>query len=106
MGVDGPWTDVERVGDLAIAHPPRHQTQDFQFDPGNAVVRAGTRIRWRFWGRTLHTVTLASGPRGFSSPNLSDGRTYERRLTRPGTYRLYCSLHPVQMTSTVRVVRR
>ena len=76
------------------------------FEPANAVVRQGARVRWRFWGDTLHTVTLASGPRGFASPNLSDGRTYEQRFTRPGTYRLYCSLHPIGMTGTVKVLPR
>ena len=80
------------------------ETRDSFFEPANAVVRQGKRLRWRFWGDTLHTVTLASGPRGFASPNLSDGRTYEHRFTKPGTYRLYCSLHPVEMTGTVKVL--
>ena len=73
-------------------------------EPGNAVVRQGATVRWRFWGSTLHTVTVASGPQGFSSPNLSDGRSFSHRFTRPGTYKLYCSLHPVDMPSTVRVL--
>ncbi|MDX6671238.1 MAG: hypothetical protein QOI91_1601 [Solirubrobacteraceae bacterium] len=75
-------------------------------EPANAVVPVGSRVRWRFWGSALHTVTVAGGPEGFSSPNLSDGRAFEHRFTRPGTYRLYCSLHPVDMPSTVRVLPR
>ena len=80
--------------------------RDFSFEPANAVVRAGSTVGWRFWGETLHTVTLASGPQGFASPNLSDGRLFRHRFRKPGTYRLYCSLHPVGMTATVRVVPR
>ena len=51
----------------------------------------------------LHNVTLADGPRGFSSEHLSDGRTCRKRLTVPGRYKLFCGLHPVSMTQTVRV---
>jgi plastocyanin len=74
------------------------------FSPANVAVRQGARVRWRFWDAALHNVTLADGPAGFSSPNLSDGRTYETRLTKPGVYRLYCSLHATTMASTITVL--
>ena len=80
--------------------------RNFLVDPGNSVVRQGSTVTWRFWGDGLHTVTVANGPQGFSSPNLSDGRTFSHRFTRPGVYRIYCSLHPVEMSSTVRVLPR
>jgi hypothetical protein len=80
------------------------EVRGLRVDPANAVVRQGATVHWRFWGSSLHTVTVAGGPEGFSSPNLSDGREFAHRFTRPGTYRLYCSLHPVDMTSTVRVL--
>lgn len=76
------------------------------FSPANVAVRQGAVVRWRFWDDQLHNVTLADGPRGFSSANLSDGRDYEERLTRPGVYRLVCSLHPATMTSTITVLPR
>jgi plastocyanin len=79
---------------------------DLFFKRPNVSVRAGSRLTWRFDGDTLHNITLANGPRGFSSPNLSDGRTYSRRLSVPGTYQLFCGLHPVDMTATIRVRRR
>ena len=82
-----------RVGDLFFRRP-------------NVSVRAGTTLTWRFGGESLHNVTLANGPRGFSSPNLSKGRTYSKRLSVPGTYQLFCGLHPVDMTATVKVKRR
>jgi Stress up-regulated Nod 19 len=82
-----------RVGDLFFRRP-------------NVSVRAGATLTWRFQGDSLHNVTLANGPRGFSSPNLSQERTYSRRLSVPGTYRLFCGLHPVDMTATVKVTRR
>jgi plastocyanin len=79
---------------------------DLFFKRPNVAVRAGSKLTWRFEGETLHNVTLANGPRGFSSPNLSDGRTYSRRLSVPGTYQLFCGLHPVDMTATVKVRRK
>jgi plastocyanin len=79
---------------------------NFSVEPANAVIPQGATLRWRFWGDTLHTVTVADGPRGFSSPNLSEGREFSYRFSRPGTYKLYCSLHPVDMSSIVKVVRR
>jgi plastocyanin len=79
------------------------RVKDFRFGVGNAVVRRGATLRWRFDDRELHNVTLADGPRGFSSEHLSEGRTYSKRLTVPGKYKLFCGLHPVSMTQTVRV---
>lgn len=77
---------------------------DLYFRRPNVTLPAGGTLTWRFNGDTLHNVTLANGPRGFSSPNLSKGRTYRKKLTVPGTYQLFCGLHPVDMTATVKVV--
>jgi copper binding plastocyanin/azurin family protein len=79
---------------------------DLYFRRPNVTLPAGGTLTWRFDGDTLHNITLANGPRGFSSPNLSKGRTYRKKLTVPGTYQLFCGLHPVDMTATVKVVPR
>lgn len=77
---------------------------DAGFRTPNVSVPSGAMLRWRFPSRLLlHNVTVASGPRGFSSPNLDRGRSYAQRLTVRGTYRLFCALHPVAMTATVTV---
>ena len=49
-------------------------------------------------------MTVASGPRGFSSVHLDLSRSYRKRLKTPGTYKLFCGLHPVAMTQTVKVL--
>ena len=46
---------------------------DLFFKRPNISLRAGGTLTWRFDGPTLHNITLANGPRGFSSKNLSDG---------------------------------
>ncbi len=76
----------------------------FRFEMSNLSVPAGSKLRWRFRDREPHNITLANGPFGFASLNLADGAKFSRRLTRPGTYRLFCSLHPVTMQQ-VAVVR-
>jgi plastocyanin len=75
------------------------------FSRPNLSVPRGATVRWRFKDDGLHDVTVASGPRGFSSPHQAAGATFEQQLRVPGTYRLFCSLHPVRMTERV-VVRR
>jgi plastocyanin len=79
------------------------RVKDFGFSARNVRVRRGARLGWRFEDRELHDVTVADGPRGFSSPHLSDRRTFRQRLTAAGRYKLFCSLHPVTMTQTVEV---
>jgi plastocyanin len=75
---------------------------DYAFGAQRVSIRRGTTFTWRFLGRVAHDVTLASGPEGFASPSLARG-TYRHRFTRPGVYRLFCSLHPARMTQIVTV---
>jgi plastocyanin len=75
---------------------------DFQFARGRVTIRRGATFTWRFIGPSLHDVTLANGPVGFASPSVTAGH-YRFRFTVPGTYRLFCSLHPALMTQVVIV---
>ena len=74
------------------------------FTRPNVSVNSGSVLKWRFFGEELHNVTVASGPRGFSSVNLDTNRRFRKKLKTPGTYRLFCGLHPVSMTQTVKVL--
>ena len=69
------------------------------------ALRKGAKLRWRFAGSGLHNVTLASGPRGFSSPNLDRNRRFSHRFSVSGTYKLFCTLHPTEMVQVIRVKR-
>ena len=109
---------VGRRGDKAvnIAAPPGRRVAlgrsgivtvgDLFFRRPNVAMPAGGTLTWRFQGPTLHNITVANGPRGFSSPNLSAGRSFRKKLRVPGTYQLFCGIHPVDMTATVKVTRR
>jgi plastocyanin len=75
---------------------------DYAFGAQRVSLRVGSSFTWRFRGGVEHDVTLASGPAGFASPSMKQG-SYTYRFSRPGTYRLFCSLHPAQMTQMVTV---
>lgn len=76
------------------------------FSRRNLKVRKGARLTWQFNGIELHNLTLANGPVGIGSDNLDVGRTFKHKFSRPGTYRFFCALHPVQMSERVVVARK
>lgn len=93
----GPTRKIARPGKVTI------DVRGESLSPTNLSVPAGTTLRWRFADTTRHDVTVADGPFGFSSQPLNRGLSYSRRLSRPGVYKLFCSLHPVAMTQRVVV---
>jgi plastocyanin len=78
------------------------------FSRPNVKLKRGGTLNWQFSGDELHNVTLANGPIGFGSPNLDaepngEPRTFSQRFTRNGKYKIFCALHPVQMSERVVV---
>jgi plastocyanin len=92
-----PGARVRMNGDATV------EVRDFSFSERNLGVSLGARVEWRFEDDELHNVTVADGPRGFASLNAEAGDVYSQRLVRAGDYRLFCSLHPVQMNQTITV---
>ena len=82
---------------------PLPVADDF-FRPQRITAAVGQTVTWRFAGDRPHTVTVANGPRGFSS--IYWGRTsgsYSVTPQVPGTYRLVCLVHPTTMAQTLVV---
>ena len=108
-GIDrnGRAVPIERPpGPVTRLEAPRTVTIDItrpSLRPANLDVPAGTTMRWRFSDELKHDITVADGPFGFSSQPLSGRRSYRRTLSRPGAYKLFCSLHPVAMTQRIDV---
>jgi plastocyanin len=79
---------------------------DQWFRPARLTARVGQQITWRFAGGEPHSVTVANGPRGFSSNYLGNvAGSYSFTPTVPGTYRLTCLIHPTTMAQTLKVSR-
>jgi plastocyanin len=66
------------------------------------TVRRGTTVTWRWNGSAPHNVTVRRGPARFHSRTQVHG-TYSRRLTRAGTYTIYCTIHGPVMSMRIRV---
>jgi plastocyanin len=56
------------------------------------TVSKGTTVKWNFRGINPHSVTVSKGPRKFNS-GVRSGGSYRKKLTRRGTYRIYCTVH-------------
>lgn len=70
--------------------------RNFSFQPALLIVKAGTRVTWTNEDTTPHTVT--SSDKAFaSSAGLDTQDQYSYVFEKPGTYRYFCSLHPMMV---------
>jgi plastocyanin len=60
--------------------------------PPTVTVKRGTTVKWVWTGKTAHNVTVLRGPVKFASKTQVKG-TFSRRLTKPGTYSIVCTIH-------------
>jgi plastocyanin len=96
----------------SAASAPRTKTvkvEDDFYTPVKLTVKAGTKVRWKwdFANYDTHDVRLKSGPKGvkkFHSAIAASDYTFTKKLTVPGTYKIYCSLHKT-MRETIVVKR-
>jgi plastocyanin len=82
---------------------------DDYFTPAKLTVKKGTKVRWAWLAgnQDNHDVRLKSGPKGvkkFKSDLAASDYSFSKKLTVPGTYKLYCSLHAT-MRQTIVVKR-
>lgn len=73
------------------------------FRPPNLSIARGGRVTWYFRDNDAHNVQLANGPRAVASPTQRRGGVYTQTFAVPGTYNLFCYLHPVTMHQTLTV---
>jgi plastocyanin len=95
----------------AIAIPALAATKSVEVDDNYFVrdsgvptvtVKKNDRVRWRWEGKNPHNVTVTSGPVKFHSSTKKTG-TYTKKVTRKGTYRIVCTIHPgMKMTLKVK----
>ena len=106
------------VGALALAlagasaasgpKPRTVRVGDDYYSRTKLTVRKGTKIRW-VWNSDnadSHDVRLRRGPKGvkkFHSELAASDYSFSKRLKKPGTYKIYCSLHrEMRMTIVVK----
>ena len=79
---------------------------DDYYSPVKLTVKQGTKVRWAWLdgNQDSHDVRLKSGPKGvkkFKSDLASSDYSFSKRLTVPGTYKIYCSLHATMRETIV-----
>jgi plastocyanin len=80
------------------------------FSPARLTVNRRATVTWKWPSEAgdVHDVKLVSGPknaRRFQSDPASSDFSYRQRLTKPGSYRIVCTLHEDEMKMTIRVRR-
>jgi len=73
----------------------------FAFKPATITVHPGDSVRFINRDSEAHTATARGN--AFDSGGLDTGDSWTVRLTKPGKYPYFCSLHPY-MTGTIVVV--
>ena len=76
---------------------------NFRFSRPKVVIDRGQQVKWLFDDTVWHDVTTANGPTAFGSQHLKNGQGWSRTFHTPGTYQLYCTLHPLDMHQIVKV---
>jgi plastocyanin len=105
VGTDGQVHEIDRPAGRSVVSPgdATVKVRDSFFDAANVSVPVGATVTWNWTGRLRHNVYLAGGPRDVNSTSEGHGFVYRKRFTVPGTYRLFCFLHPVTMHQVVDV---
>jgi plastocyanin len=85
----------------ALAATRTVSVRDNFFQAKSVTVRKGSTVEWVWRGKVKHNVTVKQGPVRFKSGTKAAG-TYARRLTRAGTYKIVCTIHP-GMAMTLKV---
>jgi plastocyanin len=90
---------VPLVASAALAIPAMAASKttiklgDNFFKPDHKTVKKGTTVVWDWTGKAPHNVTVVSGPQKFRSTVQTSG-TYTHKMTKAGTYKIVCTIHP------------
>jgi plastocyanin len=86
----------------AFAATKTVRVDDDFFSPRTVTVKRNDTVKWRWVGENPHNVKATKGPARFSSGSPKTSGTYSRKMTKRGTYRIVCVVHP-KMIGTLRV---
>jgi plastocyanin len=79
---------------------PRILIKDFMFVPMQLTTKRGATVTWVNQDDEPHTIVSDTGL--FRSGALDTDMTYMFKFDKPGTYQVFCSIHP-QMKATIIV---
>ncbi len=92
-GGDSPAQSSAHPGGAAQRKPDSVSIANFKFSPASRSVGRGTRITVANRDSTAHTATADDG-HSFDTGNLDPGASATITLSRRGTFKYHCSIHP------------
>ena len=96
---------------LLTAGPALSKTKSVEVDdnyfvhegkPSTVSVKAGSKVKWEWEGKSTHNVTVTKGPVKFHSKDKTSG-SYTKTLRKKGTYKIVCTIHAPDMRMTLKV---
>jgi plastocyanin len=94
------WLLCAAASSAAPAQGERILIKDFMFSPMALTTKVGVEVTWVNQDDEPHSVVSDTGL--FRSGALDTGNSYTFKFDKPGTYHVFCSLHP-RMTATIVV---
>jgi plastocyanin len=98
--VDAPLVSADNGPRRGPAETQTVQISNFQFQPQELTVTAGTTVAWLNRDQTVHNIVSKDGK--VASPGLDTDDRYTVVFEHEGDYPYFCALHP-QMTGVVHV---
>ncbi|MDQ2837899.1 MAG: cupredoxin family copper-binding protein [Actinomycetota bacterium] len=100
VGGGGSTASTGNTGASSSTGASMVEVKNFSFMPKDLTVAVGTKVTWKFDDSAAHTVKAADN--SFSSPALSNGKTFDFTFNKAGTYSYICTIHQY-MTGTITV---
>jgi plastocyanin len=90
---------------VAAPAPKTVKVDDNFFAPRSLTIKKGTTVKFKWVGDDDHNILKARGPGRYFQSGIESGQgvLYKHRFSKPGKYRLFCSLHdPMKMSVEVK----
>jgi plastocyanin len=78
-------TKPVKVGDIWFISKAKNK--------GTVTAKVGDTIKFQWVGKFPHNVKVSSGPAKFSSGAAKKTGTYSKKITKAGTYKIFCGVH-------------
>ena len=78
--------------------------RNIAIDPDTVRAKVGSTIKWTNEDPQKCNVTSEGGPYKIASGDFGEGKTFELKLTRPGTIHYECTYYPATMNGTIEAV--
>lgn len=74
---------------------------NFDFSPQTLIVSVGTELVWTNQDDAPHTVKGVDSGSPIASQPLDTGDKYTLVISQPGTYKYFCTLHPMMVGTII-----